>query len=74
MRNLRAKLHEELRRTQVAWDRHNKIWNCVTDSGGCRDRAMFQERVATLNYVIRLTGGRAPDTITDGKSCIDELR
>jgi len=74
MRNLRAKLREELRRTHAAWDRHNKAWGCKSDSGGCLERARFQERVATLNYVIRLTGGRAPDTVTDDKSCIDELR
>ncbi len=74
MRNLRAKLHEELKHTYAAWDRHNKEWNCKTDSGGCLDWARFQERVATLNHVIRLTGGRAPDAVTDDRSCIDELR
>ncbi len=58
---LRRKIRDDIKATNKAWDKHNKKYNCKTDSGGCTDRAKYQERIATLQWVLLVMGGRVEE-------------
>jgi hypothetical protein len=51
---LRRKIYRELRRT-------HKDWDCFTE---CRERVAYRERLATLQYVIGILGGKKAETRT----------
>jgi hypothetical protein len=69
---LRQKLHAEIKRTDAAFARHIKKNNCRIDGSGCTDRAKYQERLATLNYVLILAGGRANGVFAQDSTTIEE--
>lgn len=69
---LRKKLHAEIKRTDAAFDKHIKKNNCRIDGSGCTDRAKYQERLATLQYILVLTGGRDNGRFADAVTTIEE--
>lgn len=72
----RELLRRELVRTDAAFDRHIRRNGCTSDS--CTTRCRYQERITTLQYVLRLLGARAVNgvLVTSDKeniTTIDEL-
>lgn len=55
---LLGKLHDEYKRVEAAFNLHVRKRNCRLDSSGCTDRAKYQERLATLDWLIVQLGGR----------------
>lgn len=69
---LRRQIRLEVKRTDTAFGEHIRKSNgsCDTDSGGCTVRAKYQERLATLQFVNMLLGGRS----IDDETTIEELQ
>ena len=52
-RHLRRKVRAQIKLVEAAFDKHSEAWNCRLDSNNCRNRAAYQERLATLSWVYK---------------------
>jgi hypothetical protein len=71
----RELFRKELVRTDVAFEHHIRKNGCRNDS--CTERCRYQERITTLQYVLRTLGARATGNSVKGDprhiTTIDEL-